>query len=69
MNFTTGTFLHWSQPRYIGKAELVRIGSFPDDFIFIGKFTDIHNRIGNSVPPNLMRAIAEHIKANILEAP
>ena len=24
-------------------------------------------RIGNSVPPNLMRAIAEHIKVNILE--
>jgi len=25
-------------------------------------------RIGNSVPPNLMKAIAEHIKVNILEA-
>lgn len=65
-NFTTGTFLHWSQPRYVSLLELQRIGSFPDTFKFIGKFDDIHNRIGNSVPPNLMKAIAEHIRDNIL---
>ena len=47
--------------------EIRRIGSFPDDFKFIGTFKEKWARIGNSVPPNLMRAIAEHIKSNILK--
>ncbi len=59
--------IHPDKERYLSLSEMKRIASFPDDF----KFTDRKHgveRIGNSVPPNLMRAIAEHIKSNILEA-
>ena len=44
-----------------------RFASFPDSFQWSGKWTDIYNRQGNSVPPNLMKAIAEHININILQ--
>lgn len=47
--------------------EAKRIGSFPDDFKLTGTFHEKWARIGNSVPPNLMYAIAEHIRKQILE--
>lgn len=43
-----------------------RLASFPDSFVLPGAFADQWARIGNSVPPNLMRAIAEHVRDNIL---
>lgn len=46
-------------------VELCRIASFPDDFKFIN-YESQWERIGNSVPPNLMKAIALHIRENIL---
>ena len=42
------------------------LASFPRAFQFLGKYADAWERIGNCVPPNLMRAIAEHIRDNIL---
>jgi len=66
--FTTGTFLHWTEPRYISQTEIQRIGSFPDTFVFTGNKDVLHGQVGNSVPPNLMKAIAEHIRDNILQA-
>jgi DNA (cytosine-5)-methyltransferase 1 len=59
--------MHWSERRRFTVAEFKRFSSFPDDFAFAGGYEAVE-RIGNSVPPNLMRAIAEHIKANILDA-
>lgn len=64
----TGCTLHWSEPRTLTIEEVKRVASYPDKFIFKGHFVDQWARIGNSVPPNLMRAIAEHIKKNILRA-
>lgn len=52
--------------RPLNGSELRRVGSFPDSFLFIGGLSNQWARIGNSVPPNLMRAIAEHIKNKIL---
>jgi len=52
--------------KMISEIDLKRMGSFPDDF----KFTDFRKawqRVGNSVPPYLMKAIAEHIKSEILD--
>jgi len=54
--------------RYLTDGELRRVGSFPERFHFTDRDSMIE-RIGNSVPPNLMRAIAEHIKENILKIP
>lgn len=58
--------VHPDRERYISLREAQRIAGFPDDF----KFTDRSNgikRIGNTVPPPFMKAIAEHIKVNILD--
>jgi DNA (cytosine-5)-methyltransferase 1 len=52
--------------RYMSPREAARLQSFPDDFIWPIP-GDEQRRIGNSVPPNLMRAIAEHIRREILE--
>jgi DNA (cytosine-5)-methyltransferase 1 len=48
-------------------TELKEFGSFPCYFQFAGGKKNTWERIGNSVPPNLMKAIAEHIKENILQ--
>jgi len=58
--------IHPSRKRYLNMDELKRLNSFPDDY----KFTDRVSacmRIGNSVPPLLMKAIASHIRDNILK--
>jgi DNA (cytosine-5)-methyltransferase 1 len=57
---------HPVENRGASLEEMKRLASYPDAFQFAGAFTEAHNRIGNSVPPLFMRAIAEHIKVNIL---
>lgn len=57
---------HPTEDRCIAVPEQKRIGSFPDKYEFTGKFGDIVNRIGNSVPPLFMRSIAIHIRKEIL---
>ena len=46
--------------------EMRRLFTFPDDYIFEGKFEECWARMGNCVPPNFMKAIASHIKNEIL---
>lgn len=53
-------------PHTLSIAAAKRIASFPDDFRFSGKYTEQWARIGNSVPPNLMYAIAQHVRDTIL---
>lgn len=57
---------HFDYPRVLTINELKKLASYPDDFQFIGKFKEQWARIGNSVPPLFMKAIAEHIRDNIL---
>ena len=45
-----------------------RFGSFPDGFVFPGPFEEGIKQIGNCVPPLFMKAIAEHIRRNLLPA-
>jgi DNA (cytosine-5)-methyltransferase 1 len=52
--------------RPLTDSELRCVGSFPDSFRFVGGLSNQWQRIGNSVPPNLMLAIAEHIRKEIL---
>ena len=57
--------VHPDKRRYLNIYEASRLTSFPDKFLF----TDRKNgwaRIGNSVPPLFMRAIASHIRETIL---
>lgn len=59
---------HWAVPRQLTIQEAGIVQGFPGDFQWLGDRADAKERIGNSVPPNLMRAIAEHVKVNILQA-
>lgn len=47
-------------------AELRRIGAFPDDFVLTGSYAQQWERIGNSVPPLMMRAIASAVRDAVL---
>jgi DNA (cytosine-5)-methyltransferase 1 len=58
---------HWDKPGLLSIPMLKRAGSFPADFQFIGDFKEQWARIGNSVPPLLMRSIALHIRNEILK--
>ncbi len=48
--------------------ELKRIASYPGAYRMAGSFDNGWDRIGNSVPPFFMRAIANHIRAEILDS-
>lgn len=67
---TYGGFSVWHPDgsRGLTGRELARIASFPDQFVFIGDFAAWVARIGNSVPPLFMRAIAAHVRTTILDA-
>jgi DNA (cytosine-5)-methyltransferase 1 len=60
------TVVHPSENRHLTIDEAKRIGSFPDSFCLTGKFDNQWERVGNSVPPLFMRAIAKHVQQTIL---
>lgn len=51
--------IHWSTPRWLSVSECVRLQSFPSNYQFLKAPFRI---IGNSVPPLMMKAIANHLK-------
>ena len=55
--------IHPNKERYISIGEAKRLTSFPDEFHLIGEYGERWARIGNSVPPLLMRSIAAHVRA------
>lgn len=62
--------IHYSEDRRLSVKELSILQSFTygdNEFKWVGSDYQIRERIGNSVPPNLMKAIATHIRENILE--
>jgi DNA (cytosine-5)-methyltransferase 1 len=59
--------LHPNEDRYFCTNELKRFGSFPDGYAIPGDYNQAVERIGNSVPPLFMEAIARHIRTEILD--
>ncbi|MCC3467323.1 MAG: DNA cytosine methyltransferase [Microcoleus sp. PH2017_06_SFM_O_A] len=59
----SGRFFHPTQNRTITIREAARLHSYPDNFHFLGTYTDMASQIGESVPPLLGKVIA----ASILE--
>ncbi len=51
--------IHPFQHRALTPREGARLQGFPDNFVFIGKRSQIVKQLGNAVPPILGRAIAE----------
>jgi len=67
-NFISVAWLgHPNDQRFLNEVELKRVASYPDAFQFQGKFKEKVGRIGNSVPPRFMQAIAEHVYNTILK--
>lgn len=60
------TMVHPTKPRALTIAEAKRLHSFPEDFQLIGSYQQQWARIGNSVPPLMAKAVAEHIRDEIL---
>jgi DNA (cytosine-5)-methyltransferase 1 len=58
--------VHPYEKRKFTIAELKRICGFPDDFDLPGTYAQQWERLGRAVPPPMMRAIAEHIRDEIL---
>lgn len=59
---------HYDIARQLTVTEAGIIQSFPEAFQFIGTKANGKERIGNSVPPLFIKAIAEHIRTEILDA-
>lgn len=58
--------VHPSSTRSLTIREATRAQSFPDEFIFLGKWGDVRKAIGNAVPPLLAYSIAQAIKNQLL---
>lgn len=69
--------LHYSEPRILTVRETARLQSFPDWFVFRGKFTTggerrtkecpRYTQVGNAVPPYLARAIGIAVRNLLVE--
>lgn len=61
----------WGHPvdkRLISIREIARIQSFPDDFNFVGSYTQQAGQLGNAVPPLLVCRIVESMLAQLPRA-
>lgn len=56
---------HWDEPRAFSGSEVVRIGSFPDDYNFLK--SDTNYVCGMSVPPYMMNRVSDQIYKQWLE--
>lgn len=61
--------MHWLERRRFTVTEFMRFHSYPDCYQFARRkeWGSPVERIGNSVPPRFMQAIAEHISGHILK--
>ncbi len=57
---------HPYEPRRFSILEVKRLCSFPDDFKMIGNFQQRWARLGNAVPPLMMKAIAAAVRDSVL---
>jgi DNA (cytosine-5)-methyltransferase 1 len=59
---TTPSLMHPSAPTFLSIAAAKRASSVPDEFILEGTFGKQWERLGNMVPPLMMRAMALHVR-------
>lgn len=70
---SSGNYLSAAQPlhpiekRKFTIAELKRICSFPDDFVLCGTYGQQWERLGNSVPPLMMKQVADVLRKQLDE--
>lgn len=66
-NVGAASVTHPIEKRKFTLIELRALSSFPPDFQLTGTYEQRWERIGRSVPPLMMKAIAESVKVNILD--
>ncbi|CAL9612082.1 Modification methylase HaeIII [Streptomyces sp. enrichment culture] len=67
MNPARHGIMHPDLPRFLSSREICRVQGFPDAYDWAdSKLMDIWARVGNSVPPPLMHAVASTIRDRIL---
>lgn len=54
--------VHYAEPRRFSIPELRAICGFPADYVLRGSYADRSGRLGNAVPPLMMRAIAAELR-------
>jgi len=59
-------FIHPFRNRPMTAREHARLMSFPDTFVFAGKFDSVFNQVGEAVPPVISRQIAKIVKQKLL---
>jgi len=64
---TTG-LIHPYEVRHLTISEVKLMSSFPESFRLEGSFVEKWARIGNSVPPLFMKAIAEYVRCRLERA-
>jgi DNA (cytosine-5)-methyltransferase 1 len=62
-----GRYLHPQMDRPITHWEAARLQTFPDEYVFCGSKADVARQIGNAVPPKLAEALAQAVKAILLQ--
>ena len=63
---SAASVVHPTLKRKFSVAEAIRLSSFPDDFKLTGTYSQKIERLGRSVPPLLMKAVAETVRDSIL---
>ena len=51
--------------RYFSVRECARVQTFPDDYIFVGPWSRTMRQVGNAVPVQLARVVAEQIRLHL----
>ena len=59
--------VHPTNTRSLTIREATRAQSFPDEYVFFGKWGDVRRAIGNAVPPLLAYEIAKSLKKQIFD--
>lgn len=63
---SAASVVHPVEKRKFSILEVKRLCGFPDDFVLKGSYAQQWERLGNSVPPVMMRAVAEAIRDRVL---
>lgn len=67
-NPASGRYVHPEQDRGLSIREVARIQSFPDDFVFAGKFDSTFKQIGEAVPPKFACAAAANVFIELISS-